>query len=82
MPGELKKKAKKKALDPRAAFGAPAKSVVKSIDSIGPKEQTFKLDPNVKGRGTGKAGISIGSRPKKSISRSSNIHAGRSRRRR
>ncbi len=83
MPGELKKQAKKKAFDPRAAFGAPAKSVIKSIDSIGPKEQTIKLDQSVKGRGTGTVGASIGSAYKKSLKRSqSSIHAGRSRRRR
>ncbi len=80
MPGELKKKAKKKAFDPRVAFGAPAKSVLKSIDTIGPQEQTIKLDPNVKGRGTGKMGVTIGARPKKSISRGRSIIAGRSQR--
>ncbi len=82
MPGKLKKKAKK-GFDPRAAFGAPAKSTPKGIDTIGPKEQTIKLDPNVKGRGTGTIGASIGSAYKSRLKRSpSSIHAGRSGRRR
>ena len=82
MPGELKKKAKK-GFDPRAAFGAPAKSLVKKVATIGPQEQTIKLDQSVKGRGTGTIGASIGSAYKKSLKRSrSSITAGRSKRRR
>lgn len=74
-----KVKAKKKSFDPQAAYRAGVnRSLFKNLDP-GPQEQTFKLDPNVKGRGTGKAGITIGSigSSKRSFKRRRSIFAGR-----
>ena len=62
MPGQLQKKADKRALAPKRK---PMKIIVgdaaPTTDSF-VKERTIKLDPKVKGRGTGKAGVTIGGR--------------------
>ncbi len=74
------KKLKKKAFDPRTAFGLPAIDIKPSNKgTVGPKEQTLKFDSSVK-RG-GKEGVTIGSaKPRKSFTRGTgNITARRRR---
>lgn len=75
-------KLKKKAFDPRSAFGAPVINVepaeVKETP-LGPQEQTIEIDQSVERGGT--IGETIGAaKPKRSFARSTgNMTAGRSR---
>ncbi len=85
MPGKLKEKAEQQGfVDPRAKY-QPAHKKTKTwgqdLDSLGPKEQTIKLDPTVKGRGKGKKGVTIGGVKRKKLRRSnSSMSTGGSRR--
>lgn len=73
---KLKDKAKKRTLTPqeRYEYYRSGGKFPTDMDSIGPKEQTFKLDPKIKRGGT--AGVTIGQAPKKRLKKSGGIKSG------
>lgn len=71
MPGKLKEKANRRALTPQEIYKSRRGSKAQDLDSIGPKEQTIKLNPDIK-RG-GKEGSSLGNNVLKKISTSRKI---------
>lgn len=66
MPGKLKEKANRRALTPQETYKSRRGSKAQDLDSIGPKEQTIKLDQTIN-RG-GKEGTAIGNNKLKKIS--------------